>query len=399
VSATVHFGKEGSEMKVIVVGAGVLGAGVARALAVAGAEVLLLDHRGPGTGTTSTTFAWTNANRKLDPAYHRLNVAGMTEHAQLARQLPGEPSYFPSGALHWANSASAPWLTDNVDRLLELGYPVRWIERDEATRVAGALRMPSDAVSFAHFPSEGYVLPDRLLANLLADAERHGATFSIGEVVAIDDGPGGVSVTLAGGAVHPADRVVLATGRWSERLAAGAGIDLPMLTDLERGSPAVGLLGYVRAPGIDLRCVVHSPTLNLRPAAGGHTVVQALDLNADVDPADPPAPDGPIARMIAGRLSALLPEPAPAPEIDLRVGFRSLPADGHTIAGFGSPRVYWLVSHSGVTLAPLLGRLVATELVTDRGQDLLEAFRPTRFAGRRRADFEADQHATRLGEQ
>ncbi|WIX98468.1 FAD-binding oxidoreductase [Amycolatopsis mongoliensis] len=386
-------------MKVIVVGAGVLGTAVARALAVAGAEVLLLDRRGPGTGTTSTTFAWTNANRKLDPAYHRLNVAGMTEHADLARRLPGAPSYFPSGALHWANSASAPWLADNVDRLLALGYPVRWIGRDEATPITGALRIPANAVSFAHFPGEGYVLPDRLLGNLLADAGRHGATCAIGEVAAVDDGPGGVSVTLAGGEVHRADRVVLATGRWSERLAAGAGIDLPMLAGIERGSPAVGLLGYVRAPGIDLRCVVHSPTLNLRPAAGGHTVVQALDLNAAVDPADPPAPDGPLARTIARRLSALLPEPAPTPEIDLRVGFRSLPADGHTIAGFGSPRVYCLVSHSGITLGPLLGRLAAAEVVTGRGQELLDPFRPTRFAGRRRADFEVTQQATRLGEQ
>jgi glycine/D-amino acid oxidase-like deaminating enzyme len=145
--------------------------------------------------------------------------------------------------------------------------------------------------------------------------------------------------------------------------------------------------------------VVHSPTLNLRPAAGGRTVVQALDLNAAVDPAQPPAPDGFLARTLAGRLSALLPEPAPAPEIDLRVGLRSLPADGHTIAGFGSSRIYCLVSHSGVTLGPLLGRLVATELVTDQGQDLLDPFRPTRFAGRPRADFEVPQQATRLGEQ
>jgi glycine/D-amino acid oxidase-like deaminating enzyme len=388
-------------MKVIVIGAGVLGAGVARALAVAGEEVHLLDKGGAGTGTTATTFAWTNANRKLDPAYHRLNVAGMTEHAELARQLPGAPAYVPSGALHWADTASVSWLAGNVDRLQALGYPVRWVERDEAARIAGALRIPADAVSFAHFPSEGYVRPDRLVGALLADADRRGATFEIGEVVAIDDGPGGVSVTLAGGGTRTADRVVLATGRWSERLAAGAGIDLPMLTDAARGAPAVGLLGYVRAPAIDLRCVVHSPTLNLRPTADGHTVVQALDLNAAVDPADPPARDGPIARTIAQRLSALLPEPVRSPEIDLRVGFRSLPADGHTIAGYASPesRVYALVSHSGITLGPLLGRLAATELVTGRGQDLLDAFRPTRFAGRARPDFEVAHQVTRLGEQ
>jgi glycine/D-amino acid oxidase-like deaminating enzyme len=47
-------------MKVIVVGAGVIGAGVARSLALTGQEVLVLDRRGVGAGTTSTTFAWTN---------------------------------------------------------------------------------------------------------------------------------------------------------------------------------------------------------------------------------------------------------------------------------------------------------------------------------------------------
>lgn len=387
-------------MKAIVVGAGALGASVARSLAVAGEDVVLLDQRGAGTGTSATTFAWTNANRKEDPAYHRLNVAGMREHATLDAQLPGEQSYFPSGALQWADAASEAWLTSNVDRLRSLDYPVRWVSRAEAARIAGDVRIPADATSFAHFPDEGYVLPDRLVANLVADAERHGAALSIGEVVAIDDEQA-ASVALADGRVITGDRVVLATGRWTERLAAGIGIDLPMLTDVDRGSPAVGLLGHVRAPGIDLRCVIHSPTLNLRPASGGSAVVQALDLNSDVDPADPPTSDGPIAATIARRLAGLLSDHSGQPDVDLRIGIRSLPADGHTIAGYASPRsrIYCLVSHSGITLAPVLGRLVAAEVSTGRQQDLLDAFRPGRFAGRDGSEFEVDQHATRLGEQ
>ncbi|MEV1066877.1 FAD-dependent oxidoreductase [Streptomyces sp. NPDC050263] len=388
-------------MKVIIVGAGVLGVSVARQLAVAGEDVLLLDQRGVGAGTTATTFAWTNSSRKLDPDYHRLNVAGMEEHARLAGQLRGAPSYFPSGALQWADAANERRLADNVARLQSLGYPAHWVTPDEAARIAGGLRIPAAVTSIAHFPGEGYVLPERLVDNLLADAERHGARFMVGEVEAVDDRPDGVAVTLAGGDVRTGDRVVLATGRWTQRLAARAGIDIPMVTDTGRGAQTVGLLGYARSPQVDLRCVVHSPGLNLRPAAGGHTVLQALDLNADVDPADPPSADSAVASTLRQRFSALLAEPGRTPEIDLRIGFRSLPADGHTVAGHAraQSRVYCLVSHSGVTLAPILGRLAAAEISTGEEEDLLATFRPTRFTGLRRSEIEVDQHATGLGDQ
>ncbi len=388
-------------MKVIIIGAGVLGVSVARQLAVAGEDVLLLDQRGAGTGTSATTFAWTNSSRKLDPEYHRLNLAGMEEHARLAGQLRGVPSYFPSGALQWADAASEQWLADNVERLQSLGYPAHWVTPGEAARIAGDVRIPATTTAIAHFPSEGYVLPDLFVGTSLADAERHGARYEIGEVVAIDDRSDGVSVILAQGEVCKGDRVVLAAGRWTERLAARAGIDVPMVTDAGRGAQTVGLLGYTRSPELDLRCVIHSPGLNLRPSAGGHAVLQALDLNAGVDPEDPPSADGDIASVLARRFSALLPDPNRAPRIDLRVGFRSLPADGHTVAGYASAqsRVYCLVSHSGVTLAPLLGRLVAAEITTDQEQGLLRSFRPTRFAGAGRSDIEVDQRATSLGEQ
>jgi hypothetical protein len=70
---------------------------VARQLAVAGEDVLLLDQWGAGTGTTATTFAWTNSSRKHDPDYHRLNLAGMEEHARLAEQLRWPRRTSPAG--------------------------------------------------------------------------------------------------------------------------------------------------------------------------------------------------------------------------------------------------------------------------------------------------------------
>jgi len=38
--------------------------------------------------------------------------------------------------------------------------------------------------------------------------------------------------------------------------------------------------------------------------------------------------------------------------------------------------------HSGVTLAPIIGHLVAEELLTEQPNPLLEPYRPSRFEGR-----------------
>lgn len=96
-------------MRVIVIGAGVLGVRAARHPSVAGAEVVLLDHRGAGTGTSATTSAWVDSNRKHDVDRHGLDLAGMQEHARLAERLPGPGSYFPSGAWDgWQRPRSRP---------------------------------------------------------------------------------------------------------------------------------------------------------------------------------------------------------------------------------------------------------------------------------------------------
>ena len=55
--------------------------------------------------------------------------------------------------------------------------------------------------------------------------------------------------------------------------------------------------------------------------------------------------------------------------------------DGLPLLGFlpGLEGFYTAVSHSGVTLGPLFGKLVAGELVEGRIDPRLEPYRPTRF--------------------
>ena len=66
------------------------------------------------------------------------------------------------------------------------------------------------------------------------------------------------------------------------------------------------------------------------------------------------------------------------------LAYRAMPSDRLPIVGPlpWLEGLYLAVSHSGVTLAPVLGRLVAAEVATQAADGLLAPFRPTRFAER-----------------
>ena len=68
--------------------------------------------------------------------------------------------------------------------------------------------------------------------------------------------------------------------------------------------------------------------------------------------------------------------------VDARIGVRPMPADNVTIAGRvpGLANAWMLATHSGMTLGPLLGRLIADEIVTGASSPMLAPFRPDRFA-------------------
>ena len=66
------------------------------------------------------------------------------------------------------------------------------------------------------------------------------------------------------------------------------------------------------------------------------------------------------------------------------LAYRAMPADRLPIVGPlpWLEGLYLAVSHSGVTLAPALGRLVAKEVADQTPDGLLAPFRPGRFAER-----------------
>lgn len=66
--------------------------------------------------------------------------------------------------------------------------------------------------------------------------------------------------------------------------------------------------------------------------------------------------------------------------VSARIGLRPMPTDGLPIIGPlpGIRGVHLAVMHSGVTLAPVVGRLVATEILAGVDADELRGLRPER---------------------
>jgi glycine/D-amino acid oxidase-like deaminating enzyme len=178
-----------------------------------------------------------------------------------------------------------------------------------------------------------------------------------------------------------ADVFVSCCGRWTPEVAARAGVSIP-LVPAETGSEAVGLLAAAAPGATRLRRVVSSPQLNLRPDGDGRILLQALDLDGTVRPEAPRGIDSPHGAELLRRAGRLLRDFRGAHLESLRVGVRALPVDGRSVVGWapGVEGLYVVVTHSGITLAPVLGELAAREVGGGADEALLRPFRPSRFA-------------------
>jgi glycine/D-amino acid oxidase-like deaminating enzyme len=356
-------------MRVIVIGAGVIGMAVAAGLARQGAKVTVLEAGRPGAGTSGDTFAWVNSANKEPESYFALNRAGMRAYRDLAGDHA--PWYFPTGNLERATTDEhRAALAAKLDRLADRDYPARRLTATQARELEPDLAQTDGDHAF--FPEEAYVLPIPLLARLLADARDHGVTVRTHTAVTeVDNGV----VRTADGTRHDADVVVSCTGRWTTEVAAMAGADVPMIDPDRAGSPAVAFLATTAPVPVRLSRVLHTSRLNVRPDGGGRLMLHALDLD---ELADPAAPDPGVAAEFTGRLPEVLAGADDVPVDAVRIGQRAIPGDGRTVAGFTDPRFYVVATHSGVTLAPLLGELVAGELFGTESA-MLADFRPGRF--------------------
>lgn len=378
--------------KVAVIGAGVTGLAIARALAQQGVQVTLFDRQHIGAGTSSTTFAWVNSNGKQPASYHRLNALAMEEHARLQlTQRNGLRWLEPCGTWEWAGADEAEQqLQQRAAALQAAGYAARQVTLADLQQEIPELHASAVSGSIWHFPTESVLHPALYLARLWSDAQAHGAVLHQHQAIQqFSENAEGVTLQLEQGDQWQGDRLVLATGRWANQLLHTLGLELALIDTSKPDAVVCSFLARTSPQPLSLATNLISPRLNVRPDGGGRLLLQALDLDHLADPAAPPSTKSAIAEQFRQRYHALFASAGELQIEQLVVGQRARPADGLPALGFVTPhqRVYVAVTHSGITLSPLIGRLVAEELIGDSPSDLLQDFRPQRLIGKSASAF------------
>lgn len=371
-------------LRVVVAGAGIVGASIAYHLAQAGAAVTVIDQLGPATHASRGTFAWINATWAKQPRhYHGLNQQGVADWSRLQAALNLPVRW--GGSLEWFESPERQQrLAEQIAEQVAWGEPARMVQADEFASLEPSIDFRGYRRA-AYSPNDGALDPVVATRKLLDAAERLGAVVrypvtlqsartSQGRLTGVETSAGSV----------PADRLVLATGAAPDLPQQLTGFALP-----QRSTP--GVIAFTAPMPRLLNRVVSAPGVHLHQRDDGRFVLgeqegapdnAAHKLRLRGRPNDFPSPA--LAQEHGSRILRVaqrwLPKLRDALIEDAVIGWRPLPLDGHPVLGSvpGAPDVYLAVMHSGVSLAPIVGQLVAHELVASETLDQLSRYRPTR---------------------
>jgi glycine/D-amino acid oxidase-like deaminating enzyme len=382
---------------VIVVGGGIVGSTAAFCLGRRGLSVALVERERIGGGTTGSSFAWINATSKVaDEAYHRLNAMGAALYRELAVEF-GETrlGLHPSGMLQCVNRSDATGhraMREQAERLQRYGYPSCILGATELAALEPHILFADDAEALFAMADDWLDAPlfARFLANELQSMGSAVIEGCAAEDLELTDEGIITGVATAQGMLSAPKVLVTVGPDTPEVLSALTGYDafatrFPMIR-----VPGLLVTTPSTAPVQLVRHILYidssADALHLRPAANGGLQLGADDTDGMVAEGASPERMRDAAAKLLRRTKGLIPGfvgEACLDDCELTVGLRAYPQDGKTLAGAlpGAEGLYLIATHSGVTLAPVLGRLMAETIVDGQVPEPLQPFSLERFPG------------------
>ena len=365
-------------MHTVIVGSGVVGSSVAYECAKAGAKVTVFDSGRLAGGSSAASFAWTNATGKRPRSYFMLNVAGMRAHLELRRDFGEAPWFFQTGSLEWRTTeVGLSRLQEDFKQMREWGYGVDWIGREDVAEMEPDIDTSAIGDNpVAYYPEEGWIDPVVYSAWLMrAASQRWHATVRLNTpIAAIETQNGRVrGVRTADGEVVKADVVINCTGSLANEVLGDVQA-IPMAS-------TIGVLAFTPPVGLTLRSQFHVDDMDVRPDGAGRLMIHKVSVDETLSELKELKPDGVEAMALLDCARKVLPALRSIGIEAVRTTMRPVPSDGFTCVGpmLELAGYYAAVTHSGATLAPLLGRAVADEIVRGKARVELEPFRPARF--------------------
>jgi sarcosine oxidase subunit beta len=365
----------------IIVGAGVHGASLAFHLAERGMHPLVLERAVVAAGATGRSSGLVRMHYDVE-AEARLAWRSYAYFSDWAARVGGECGFTTVGFLQMVPPEEVPALRANTAMQQRVGIVTEVVDADAVRRLLPGIVIADDQVA-ALEPLSGYADPTQTAASLMAAAVALGARLVQGCAV--------TGVRLAGDRIVGVDTsrgpfdapiVVDAAGAWAGRVAAMAGMELPL--SVWRHDVA-----YVQRPPDIARHVAFIDFENAfyaRPEGESLTLVALEDGNpvtGDPDaPVDAAAPG--FIEKAAERVVRRLPEFARAGLHSAHSGQDGITPDQHPIIGPAGPDGFWLdcgFSGTGFKTAPAVGASLA-QLITEgvAANDDLAIYRLERFA-------------------
>jgi glycine/D-amino acid oxidase-like deaminating enzyme len=373
----------------VVVGAGMVGAATAAALAATGRKVLVVDRSGPLGGTTAAGEGNILVSDKLPGPELTLAVRSVGLWQSSAAELGGLEFEAKGGVVVAHDQAQLAALLELGQRQRAAGVEVSPLEPDELR--AAEPRIAPGLAGGAFYPQDSQVQPMKAALAFLSRARRAGAQVVSGaDVLALERGAAGevaALVTSQGRVTAPV--LVNAAGPWSGEVANRLGTSVPVrprrgriLVTEPLPAAVIGhkvyeadYVGAVASDSAALQC-----SAVVEGTASGTVLVGSSRDTAGFSTAPDPAALAEMARRAVG----LFPFLAGVRAIRSYTGFRPASPDHLPVIGADAevPGLFHATGHegAGIGLAPATAELI-TALVAGTPPPVDPApFAPGRFA-------------------
>ncbi|EJL27975.1 FAD-binding oxidoreductase [Novosphingobium sp. AP12] len=369
--------------RVGVIGGGLIGASIAAQLAKAGADVIVFEKVRPAAGATEKSVAWINPVVN-DAHYMKLRLQSMAAWLEDDRALGMKAIW--GGSLSWAYSDKKDSLQKKATLLEATDDPPRYLTGAQITKAEPGI-LPGDGVELAfQTAKDGHVDPVFATQCYLAAAKRLGAKVLYPcEVTAIKVRGGAVVGVATTKGDFDLDHVVSVTGTDTPRIMALLDRKLEL-------AHKPGLVVHTAPRPVTTKLVYEaSSILEFKQYADGRYLTSFtsgppnLPQHAEILQHQMAYPDPALQQrhgeLLIERTAQYMPAIAGATPTKVLLGFRPYPLDNKPIAGPvpGVKGAYVVVTHSGITLAPILGRHAAQEIMTGVEAPILAPYRPTRY--------------------
>jgi len=381
---------------VAVIGGGIVGMTAAFFLSKNGKKVAVIEKNKIADGTTANSFAWINASSKAAKGeYMHLNARGLSGYTQLAQMFGEHPlGLNPCGQIWIAPKNDKVRYDELKKRFLLLQqeeYPVTWVKSKDLQILEPSINYMGEYEGLLSF-SEMCLDAPRFVHFLSQQLEDAGSSVvENNEVLSLaSDDSGNVTGLLTANGEIKATQVLLAGGpNTPELLASLTGFAGFANRFPVRKSPGILIttppLGTKRLT----RRVIYweqSPDLHALPHFSGGWRIGSDDMDGVIAEEDTPTNRKFAANCLLKRAREFLvgiPDDLTVEDCKITVGIRPVPDDGQSIADIfpGTENFFLLVTHSGVTLAPALGELMAEFICTGERPNELETFSLKRFPG------------------